>query len=147
LDACYNILKQETDANGKTFTIIRIPTPEPQFFQLGEKEEVIKQINSLKKLFNTNKLINGTDFPNAADLKLLPALSYCNFTIANGVVLMAAYWKEGLPEVIKEKDRRAFEIMKRAFPNREVVQINPLAINFSGGGLHCNTKHIPVLRK
>ena len=60
---------------------------------------------------------------------------------------MAAYWKEGLPEEIKEKDKLAFEIIKKAFPNREVVQINTLAINFSGGGLHCNTKQIPVLRK
>ena len=93
LDACYTILKQETDANGNPFTIIRIPTPEPQFFQLNENEEIIKQINSLKKLFKAKKLIDGTDYPNAADLKLLPALSYCNFTIANGVVLMAAYWK------------------------------------------------------
>jgi agmatine deiminase len=147
LDACYNILKQETDTNGNPFEIIRIPTPEPQFFQAIEEEEIIKQINSLKKLFNANKLIDGKDYPNADDLKLLPALSYCNFSIANGVVLMAAYWQEGLPEVIKEKDRLAFEIIKRAFPNREVVQINPLAINFSGGGLHCNTRHIPILIK
>lgn len=147
LDACYNILVQETDANGNPFTIIRIPTPEPKFFQPDEKEEINKQINSLKKLFNANKLIDGTDFPRAADLKLLPALSYCNFSIANGVVLMAAYWQEGLPQLIKEKDRLAFEIIKIAFPNRDVVQINPLAINFSGGGLHCNTRHIPILRK
>jgi agmatine deiminase len=147
LDACYDVLKQAIDTNGNPFTIIRIPTPETQFFQLDEKEEIIKQINSLKKLFDFNKLIDGTDYPNAANLKILPALSYCNFTIANGVVLMAAYWKEGLPDVIKEKDRLAFEIIKKAFPNREVVQINPLAINFGGGGLHCNTKHIPTLRK
>lgn len=33
-----------------------------------------------------------------------------------------------------------------AFPEREFVQINPLAINFSGGGLHCNTKKIPMLK-
>jgi agmatine deiminase len=147
LDASFQLLKNETDANGKPFTILRIPVPEVQFFNAARDEEVIRQVNSLKKLFKARQLQDGTDFPHPDNLKLLPALSYCNFTIANGVVLVANYWQKGLPESIKQKDKQAVEILSKVFPNRKIVQINPLAINFSGGGLHCNTRHIPSLKK
>jgi agmatine deiminase len=147
LDACFNILKKETDAFGKLFTIIRMPMPEPLFFDLNDNNEISDRTKSIKKLLNCNLLKDGTDIDKVKDLKILPALSYCNFSIANGVVLSSTYWQEGLPEIIKQKDQKSFDILKKAFPESEVIPINTLAINFNGGGLHCNTRHIPLLKK
>ena len=146
LDACFNVLAKATDAFGKPFTILRMPMPEPLFFGLNDNNEITNQVKSLRHLLNSKRLKDGTDIGKVNDLKILPALSYCNFSIANGVVLSSAYWQEGLPEMIKQKDKASFEILKKAFPNREVVQIMTLAINFNGGGLHCNTRHIPKFR-
>jgi len=147
LDACFNILKKETNAFGKLFTIMRMPMPEPLFFNLNDNYEISERVNSIKKLLNQNQLKDGTYIDKVKYLKILPALSYCNFSIANGVVLSSSYWQEGLSEEIKEKDQKSFEILQKAFPDREVIQINTLAINFNGGGLHCNTKHIPLLKR
>ncbi|MCE2994131.1 MAG: agmatine deiminase family protein [Flammeovirgaceae bacterium] len=143
LDATYNILKNETDVNGNPYKIIRIPVPDPQFYKASENPKLVNQLTTLKKLFKANTLLDGSGYPKVSDLKFLPALSYCNFTIANGVVLIASYWEEGLPESIKEKDKRAYQVIQQAFPDRKIIAINPLAINFGGGGLHCNTRHIP----
>jgi len=143
LDASYNILKNETDINGNPYKIIRIPVPEPQFYNASENLKMVDQLNTLKKLLKVNTLLDGSSFPKVSDMKFLPALSYCNFTIANGIVLLASYWEEGLPEAVKEKDNRAYQVIQKAFPDRKVIAINPLAINFGGGGLHCNTRHIP----
>ena len=60
------------------------------------------------------------------------ALSYVNFYIANGGIVMPAF---GCPQ-----DSEAFAIIARAFPEREVVQIDARAILAGGGGIHCITQ-------
>ncbi|RNB87214.1 hypothetical protein EDM56_16185 [Brevibacillus fluminis] len=37
------------------------------------------------------------------------------------------------------------KILQAAFPDREIVQINPTAVNWNGGGIHCITQQQPVL--
>jgi len=73
----------------------------------------------------------------------VPALSYANFVVSNGVVLVPAYWRKGLPEGEREKDEQARATLQRLFPKRRVVQIHPLAINWDGGGMHCITQQQP----
>jgi agmatine deiminase len=78
---------------------------------------------------------------------IIPAQSYCNFLISNGVVLAQKYWRPGMPVSVREKDLAAQKILQKIFPDREVVAINTLAINFGGGGIHCTTQQEPATAK
>ncbi|NVJ87253.1 MAG: agmatine deiminase family protein [Algoriphagus sp.] len=73
----------------------------------------------------------------------MPALEYANFTITNGVVIASEYWKEGMPESEKRKDEKLKNILSKYFPNREIITMDALAINWGGGGIHCRTQQEP----
>jgi len=90
-------------------------------------------------------LLNGTPFP-YDPINVLPALSYCNFLIANNVVIAQKYYEEGMSELIKEKDEKALNVLKTTFPNHRIVQVNTLALNLYGGGVHCHTRNIPAAK-
>ena len=64
------------------------------------------------------------------------SLSYVNFYIANGGVVMPAF------DVAE--DERAFRIVRDAFPNRRVVQVHARDIFLGGGGIHCITQQQPA---
>ena len=63
------------------------------------------------------------------------AASYANFLIVNGAVLMPAY---GDPA-----DAAAAEVLARAFPGREIVQVPCRALIWQNGSLHCLTMQLP----
>jgi len=63
-------------------------------------------------------------------------LSYVNFYIANGGVVM--------PSFEDPADPRAYETVVRCFPDRQVVQIPALDIVAGGGGIHCITQQQPA---
>lgn len=65
------------------------------------------------------------------------ALSYINFYIANGAVLM--------PSFDDPMDATALGIVQEAFPERQVVQIPVLPILAGGGGIHCITQQQPEI--
>jgi agmatine deiminase len=64
------------------------------------------------------------------------ALSYINFYIANGAIIMPAFEDP--------QDARAFEAVARAFPDRKVVQVAGTDIVYGGGGIHCITQQQPA---
>jgi len=64
----------------------------------------------------------------------LPA-TYANFLIINGAVL--------LPTYNSPKDEIAKQQLQRAFPDREIVGINCLALIKQHGSLHCVTMQYP----
>ncbi len=65
----------------------------------------------------------------------LPA-SYANYLIVNGGVIAPAY---GDPA-----DRRAAEVIARAHPGREVVQVDARPFIWQNGSVHCLTMQLPA---
>ncbi len=64
------------------------------------------------------------------------ALSYINFYIANGGIVM--------PSFEDPADQKAYESVVKCFPEREVVQLPALDIVAGGGGMHCITQQQPA---
>lgn len=64
-------------------------------------------------------------------------LSYTNLYIANGGIVMPAFEDSA--------DDEAYRIVRRAFPDREVVQVPALDIVRGGGGIHCITQQQPAV--
>jgi agmatine deiminase len=64
--------------------------------------------------------------------------SYVNFYIANGAIVMPKY---GVAE-----DAWAQEILRDAFPDREIVSVAIPNIAVGGGGIHCITQQEPLSR-
>lgn len=62
-------------------------------------------------------------------------LSYTNFYLANGGVVM--------PSFVDPADDEAFKTMRKAFPDREVTAAPAIDIVRGGGGIHCITQQIP----
>ena len=63
------------------------------------------------------------------------SLSYINFYVANGGVVMPAFQDAA--------DQAAFKAVSAAFPGRQVVQVEVLDILEGGGGIHCITQQEP----
>ncbi|MDX6751414.1 agmatine deiminase family protein [Geminicoccaceae bacterium 1502E] len=62
-------------------------------------------------------------------------LSYANFYLANGGVVMPAFDDPA--------DKVAYKAVAAAFPDREVVQIEASDLLHGGGGIHCITQQEP----
>lgn len=62
-------------------------------------------------------------------------LSYTNFYMANGAIVMPAFEDAA--------DDEAFRTFRRVFPDREVIQIPAVDILRGGGGIHCITQQQP----
>lgn len=63
-------------------------------------------------------------------------LTYANFYIANGVVLV--------PTFDCAQDAAAVEILRSQFPRREVIGLPARGLFHGGGGFHCATQQQPV---
>lgn len=146
-DEAYEVLKNATDAHGNPFKIVRIPNPDPIYVELDfdDPSVTMELCWEWAKQFYGGTMEDGTPMPSGKK-KVLPCLSYCNFLITNGRVLAQKYWREGLPLSIKEKDEKAKQILQECFPDREIIQLDTLALNLCGGGIHCATSQVPVIR-
>lgn len=134
LEEYYETLKQATDVSGNPFTIIRMPYPDLSVHAIPYVID-----NKMRKSFGTK--IKGPS--NGDTVRFVPAVSYLNFMVTNGVVLIARYWKKGMPLREGEKDDEVKKIMEQLYPERKIIQINPYQINRGGGGIHCATQQQP----
>jgi agmatine deiminase len=130
----FDILSKATDQDGKSFKIIKVPIPGVQI----QKEKISQFTYEFLKNDYPDLTANDT-------LSWIAASSYLNYVITNGLVLLPAYWREGMNESVKSKDEEVLDIFEKQFPNREIVQINPTALNYYGGGMHCMTQQQPKL--
>ncbi|HEX6536452.1 MAG TPA: agmatine deiminase family protein [Gemmatimonadaceae bacterium] len=129
-------LRAAVNVDGRPFHIVTLPVPGIQHYMwtgpLSEEDERADAMGAWYRGIAVGDTIHW-----------VPAVSYVNFVITNGVVLAAAYWHEGLPERERKKDERVRATLERLFPDRRIVQIDPLAFNWSGGGMHCSTQQQP----
>ena len=115
----YEILRNATDAKGRTFTVHKVHQPSP--------------------LTMTEEESQGLDFsqdaiPRKSGERL--AGSYINFYIANGGVIV--------PQFNNPYDHAALETVGRLFPGHEVVGVYSREILLGGGNIHCMTQQQPV---
>jgi len=136
MEVNYNILKNATDQDGKPFKIIKVPMPYPVLNTLQPGDGVYDVLSELEYK-------DGSKFPQGKTIDVIAAASYLNFLIANKVVLMAKYWKPGMPLEIKKRDEEAFNIIQNNFPDKKIIAINTVAVNLGGGGIHCITINEP----
>lgn len=128
----FEILKQARNLQNEPFKIVRIPTPVPMF------DEFVMEDASYEYLADSTK----TE-PDHFDI-VLPA-SYLNFIIANEIVMIPKYYKEGRAKQILERDTQVLQLFEAAFPTRKVVQLEYVEnVNFGGGGMHCITQQMPA---
>lgn len=132
----YAILKKATDQNGRPFHIIRVPLPQAILGTMKPGDAVYDYISELD-------YEGGFQFPQGAEIQVIAAASYLNFLIANKVVLAQKFWRPGMDEAVKARDEQVKGILKSVFPDREVVMLDALAVNFGGGGIHCITMQQP----
>lgn len=138
METNYEILSKAVDQDGKSFKIVRVPIAEPIEVTVTEKDPIYNMLVDLNYQ-------GGFTFKKGEPVTIEIAASYMNFLIANDVVLVPAYWKEGRSESMKEKDERVGKIFEKVFPNRRIVRINPENVN-AGGGMHCISQQMPKTR-
>lgn len=138
MKANYDILSVAKDHQGDLFTIVKIPMPDviPDTFVVDTTRRQRIQIAAIR---NQNPHLKHGD-----SFNFIPAVSYLNYVILNDLIIIPKYWKQGLPESWKRKDESVKKIFQEIFPDREVLQLNPLELNYVGGGFHCWTQQIPL---
>lgn len=134
------ILDKAVDQEGKHFTIIKTPVPD-----LNPVTYVLDSLaaDPETKRFSRLALRKYNQFHTGDTALFLPASSYLNFLVTNKAVLIPKYWQPGLPETTKQKDEEIKRLFESYFPGRKIIQINPLGLNFNGGGIHCWTQQVP----
>ncbi len=112
-------LEAATDARGRPFEVIRLPSPGPLHATAGEAAGVESSEGAL---------------PRREGDRL--AASYANFYLANGRVVM--------PLLDRRRDEAAAEILAAQFPDRELVGVASREILLGGGNIHCITQQLPA---
>lgn len=138
LEQAFATLRAATDQDGASLEIIRVPAATPIYETMGPDDATYTYLASLT-------FEDGSSIPPGEPITVLSAASYLNFFITNGVVLMPRFWVPGRPASVAAKDARMMEILQAAFPDREIVAINPEAITVGGGGMHCITQQQPAV--
>jgi agmatine deiminase len=112
-------LEAATDARGRPFEVVLLPSPGPLTITVEEAEGVDDRESSQRR---------------CAGDRL--AGSYVNFYLGNSRVVM--------PLLDERLDGVATEILCGCFPGREVVGIDAREILLGGGNVHCITQQVPL---
>ena len=140
-DMAYEVLKNETNAEGTPLNIIRIPAPIPEYV-VTTPEDWTNRTWGRRFAENEAALLDdGTPMPDG-EIIMQPAMSYINYLVCNRVVIAQCYWREGKPEAIRQRDEEAMAALRKAYPGRTIVPIYSMDLNIRGGGIHCATKNI-----
>lgn len=123
------ILRNSTRLNGQPFNIIYLPLVPVIISNMNQEDGTYQVLQNSK--FADSYPYGLQNRPE----KMIAAASYLNFVIINELVLVPHYG-------IKE-DNEAMIAFKKAFPNKKIVPLNPISLNWGGGGMHCITQNEP----
>jgi agmatine deiminase len=134
------ILEAATDQDGKPFTIIKVPLPD-----LVTKAMVV--VDSMPAKNRTQYILRSSFLPKETPalgdtIYEVPASSYLNYLITNNLVILPTYTPVGSS---KEKEQKVADIFKKLYPNRQIVFLDFMEQNWSGGGIHCSTQQQPAV--
>ncbi len=115
----YKVLKNETDAKGRPFEIIKIKVPKPIYMSKKESKGIKSGTHDAKARQEGDRL----------------AASYINFYQGEKFVILPAF---GVPE-----DKLAKKQLEELYPEKEIIQLNTKEILLGGGNVHCITMQIP----
>jgi len=132
------ILEAARDQDGKPFRIVRMPMPKTILWKMQPGDPVYQLISEME-------FEDGHTFPQGREIDVVAAASYLNFLISNGIVIGQKYWRKGLDPEIKKRDDAARRILQQVFPDRKIVMLDALSVNWGGGGIHCITIHEPKI--
>jgi agmatine deiminase len=107
---------------------------EPRSRVLRENRRALRGVTDAKG--RPIEIVEMEDAWEAERLGDVFCLSYINFYVANGGVVMPKYEAPG--------DERARKVVERAFPGRKVLQMDIRKIAIGGGGIHCITQQQPA---
>jgi agmatine deiminase len=139
LEAAFDILRRARDTDGRPYRIVRVPMAELDYYDLHPGDpwhDVILSISPLE---------DGTVISPTQTLRIVSTTSYLNFFVTNGAVLYPAYRRAIPTEASARKDREVAEILRRAYPGRDIVPLfDSLGANRGAGGIHCLTQQQPA---
>lgn len=111
----------------------------------NEQDEHFQALHQMEEQLKTFRTLDGNPFrllplpmPNPVrdeEGDRLPA-TYANFLIMNKAVLYPTYMQT-------DNDRKAAEVLAKAFPDREIIGIDCRALIKQHGSLHCVTMQYP----
>jgi agmatine deiminase len=129
------IVRAATDAQGRPFKIVRMPSPDAVKRMISPGDGVYDFISALTYA--------SGPFPVGKPVKAIAAGSYMNFLITNRQVITSTFWRPGRAKSMRRKDLRARAVLESAFPGRTIVSLDAEAVNWGGGGIHCITQQEP----
>jgi len=134
----FQILQKAKDQDGKPFTIIKVPLPDLITQQVVAKKEVKEKGFTLD--IDPDWFVPSESVEVGDTLWRVPAASYFNYLVTNGLVLLPTYTAMGSSQ---EKENKVREIFEQQFPGRKIVFIDVMMQNWHGGGIHCSTQQQP----
>ncbi|CAL5031576.1 unnamed protein product [Urochloa decumbens] len=116
-----SVLTQSVDAKGRQLEVVKIHVPGPLYMTQEEADGVLSTEHAVAREPGTRL-----------------AASYVNFYIANGGIVAPAFGDD-------KRDKEAYAVLQKAFPDREVVMVEGAReIVLGGGNVHCITQQQPV---
>ncbi|MBZ0167559.1 MAG: agmatine deiminase family protein [Candidatus Omnitrophica bacterium] len=122
----YELLRAATDQDGNALTIIKVPVP-----SLIMERYVIQSEEAGFFQKTDPELLAG------AEIYVVAAASYLNYVVSNGIVLLPQYADAHSAGEQIDKDAKVRGVIEKYFPERQIVPMNPSALNYHGGGMHC----------
>ena len=130
-EEAFRILSRAADQSGNPFRIVRLPMPDVAYRRVSPTDRMYRWLAELEYPAHV------PPFPHGRPIHVVRASSYANYLVTNGLVVAARYGNGA-------KDDAAAAALEAAYPGRTVVQIDPTAINYAGGGIHCCTQQQPA---
>ena len=135
----FKVLEEARDQDGQPFEIVKVPLPDLIVKKVTAKEN---SDGDWTGPFLKPSYFPAKESPTEGDTLLrVPAASYLNYLVTNGVVLLPTYTAVGSST---EKENEVKRIFQEHFPEREIVFIDAMPQNWQGGGIHCSTQQQPV---